>query len=123
ALDAGDGLRSSVTGRDLARERAPAIDAELVAEAPHRVVQVVNGDPDVVRIAEAQRRGRAGHGGDSMRYDSKSDGSSDFWGGRLSSAPRDVTGRALALRDVDLSRLLDPKVIAVVGASDSPGSQ
>jgi len=35
----------------------------------------------------------------------------------------DVTGRALALRDVDLDRLLNPKVIAVVGASDSAGSQ
>ena len=35
----------------------------------------------------------------------------------------DVSGRALALRDVDLERLLDPKVLAVVGASDSEGSQ
>ena len=35
----------------------------------------------------------------------------------------DVTGRALALRDVDLERLMQPKVIAVVGASDSEGSQ
>jgi acyl-CoA synthetase (NDP forming) len=35
----------------------------------------------------------------------------------------DVTGRALSMRDVDLERLLHPKVIAVVGASDSPGSQ
>ena len=40
-----------------------------------------------------------------------------------SKARTDVTGRALALRDVDLDRLLNPKVIAVVGASDSPGSQ
>ncbi len=36
---------------------------------------------------------------------------------------RDVTGRAIGLRDVDLERLLHPKTIAVVGASDSPGSQ
>jgi acetate---CoA ligase (ADP-forming) len=36
---------------------------------------------------------------------------------------RDVSGRALDLREVDLSRLLEPKVIAVVGASDSEGSQ
>ena len=35
----------------------------------------------------------------------------------------DVTGRALALRDLDLERLLRPKVIAVVGASDSATSQ
>ena len=35
----------------------------------------------------------------------------------------DVTGRALALREVDLERLMQPKVIAVVGASDSEGSQ
>ena len=35
----------------------------------------------------------------------------------------DVTGRALSLREVDLDRLLHPKVIAVVGASDSVGSQ
>ena len=42
----------------------------------------------------------------------------------MAATPRnDVTGRAIALRDVDLSRLLDPKVIAVVGASDSAGSQ
>jgi acetate---CoA ligase (ADP-forming) len=41
----------------------------------------------------------------------------------LSSASRDVTGRALKLREVDLDRLMDPKVIAVVGASDSAGSQ
>jgi acyl-CoA synthetase (NDP forming) len=38
-------------------------------------------------------------------------------------AATDVTGRALALRDVDLERLLRPKVIAVVGASDSEKSQ
>ena len=36
---------------------------------------------------------------------------------------RDVSGRSLELRDVDLERLLHPKVIAVVGASDSAGSQ
>jgi acetate---CoA ligase (ADP-forming) len=35
----------------------------------------------------------------------------------------DVTGRALSMREVDLERLLHPKVIAVVGASDSAGSQ
>ena len=35
----------------------------------------------------------------------------------------DVTGRALALREVDLERLMQPKVIAVVGASDSEKSQ
>ncbi|MGZ4105676.1 MAG: CoA-binding protein, partial [Actinomycetota bacterium] len=35
----------------------------------------------------------------------------------------DVTGRPLELRDLDLERLLRPAVIAVVGASDSPGSQ
>ena len=36
---------------------------------------------------------------------------------------QDVTGRALSMRDVDLERLLHPKVIAVVGASDSEKSQ
>lgn len=35
----------------------------------------------------------------------------------------DVTGRPVELRTLDLERLLRPKVIAVVGASDSPGSQ
>jgi acetate---CoA ligase (ADP-forming) len=35
----------------------------------------------------------------------------------------DVTGRPLELRSLDLERLLRPKVIAVVGASDSPTSQ
>jgi acyl-CoA synthetase (NDP forming) len=35
----------------------------------------------------------------------------------------DVTGRPVALRELDLARLLEPKVIAVVGASDSKGSQ
>ena len=40
-----------------------------------------------------------------------------------SAIPSDVTGRALKLRDVDLDRLLNPKIIAVVGASDSEGSQ
>jgi acyl-CoA synthetase (NDP forming) len=35
----------------------------------------------------------------------------------------DVTGRPVAMRDLDLVRLLEPKVIAVVGASDSKGSQ
>ena len=35
----------------------------------------------------------------------------------------DVSGRALALRELDLERLMNPKVIAVVGASDSEGSQ
>ena len=35
----------------------------------------------------------------------------------------DVTGRLVAMRDLDLERLLRPKVIAVVGASDSPTSQ
>ncbi|MGZ6513199.1 MAG: CoA-binding protein, partial [Actinomycetota bacterium] len=34
-----------------------------------------------------------------------------------------MTGRPLDLRDLDLERLLRPAVIAVVGASDSPGSQ
>jgi acetate---CoA ligase (ADP-forming) len=38
-------------------------------------------------------------------------------------APVDVTGRPLALREVDLERLMQPKIIAVVGASDSAGSQ
>lgn len=38
-------------------------------------------------------------------------------------AALDVTGRPVALRDLDLARLLEPKVIAVVGASDSPRSQ
>jgi acetate---CoA ligase (ADP-forming) len=38
-------------------------------------------------------------------------------------ATSDVTGRPVTLRDLDLARLLEPKVIAVVGASDSPGSQ
>jgi acyl-CoA synthetase (NDP forming) len=40
-----------------------------------------------------------------------------------SRVPLDVSGRALALREVDLERLIHPKVIAVVGASDSAGSQ
>src|SRR4051794_18868982 len=35
----------------------------------------------------------------------------------------DVTGRSVVLRELDLERLLRPKVIAVVGASDSPTSQ
>src|ERR671924_1601827 len=35
----------------------------------------------------------------------------------------DVTGRPITLRALDLERLLRPKVIALVGASDSPGSQ
>jgi acyl-CoA synthetase (NDP forming) len=35
----------------------------------------------------------------------------------------DVTGRPPSFRELDLERLLRPKVIAVVGASDSPGSQ
>ncbi|MCA1833338.1 MAG: acetate--CoA ligase family protein [Actinomycetota bacterium] len=38
-------------------------------------------------------------------------------------ATTDVTGRPVASRNIDLERLLRPKVIAVVGASDSPGSQ
>ena len=36
---------------------------------------------------------------------------------------RDVSGRPLVLRELDLDRLMSPKVIAVVGASDSAGSQ
>jgi acyl-CoA synthetase (NDP forming) len=37
--------------------------------------------------------------------------------------PLDASGRPLALRELDLERLLRPKVIAVVGASDAAGSQ
>jgi acyl-CoA synthetase (NDP forming) len=40
-----------------------------------------------------------------------------------SSQRTDVTGRTVALRDLDLERLLRPKTIAVVGASDRPASQ
>ena len=58
-----------------------------------------------------------------MRYDSESDGSSETENALPKPASHDVTGRPLALRDVDLERLLHPKVIAVVGASDSAGSQ
>jgi acyl-CoA synthetase (NDP forming) len=35
------------------------------------------------------------------------------------SLPLDVTGRALQLRDVDLDRFLNPKAIAVIGASEN----
>ncbi len=41
----------------------------------------------------------------------------------MKSPALDVSGRTLALRNVDLERLMNPKVIAVVGASDSEGSQ
>ena len=33
----------------------------------------------------------------------------------------DVSGRALALRAVDLDRFLHPRTVAVIGASDTPG--
>src|SRR5262245_20028008 len=36
---------------------------------------------------------------------------------------RDASGRVLAMRELDLDRLMQPKVIAVVGASDSAKSQ
>ena len=36
--------------------------------------------------------------------------------------PVDVTGRALRLREVDLDRFFRPRVVAVIGASDSEGS-
>ena len=39
------------------------------------------------------------------------------------SRPLDVMGKPLAQREVDLTRFFEPAVIAVVGASDSPGSQ
>ena len=35
-------------------------------------------------------------------------------------APVDVTGRPLALRDVDLDRFLHPRSVAVIGASETP---
>ena len=54
-----------------------------------------------------------------MRPDAPSDFRHDPGG----SVKTDVTGRPVALRDIDLERLLRPKVIAVVGASDSPTSQ
>src|SRR5947207_12060101 len=56
---------------------------------------------------------------DTMRPDAPSDFRHDPGG----SVKTDVTGRPVALRDIDLERLLRPKVIAVVGASDSPTSQ
>src|SRR5436309_5512454 len=34
----------------------------------------------------------------------------------------DVTGRSTALRELDLDRFFRPKTIAVIGASDTPGS-
>src|ERR687898_146871 len=41
-------------------------------------------------------------------------------GARLSASPRvDVSGRALALRDVDLDRFLHPRTVAVIGASEA----
>src|SRR5947209_8876357 len=55
---------------------------------------------------------------DTMRPDAPSDFRHDPGG----SVKTDVTGRPVALRDIDLERLLRPKVIAVVGASDSPTS-
>ena len=36
-----------------------------------------------------------------------------------SSPPVDVSGRALALRDVDLDRFLHPRTVAVIGASEA----
>ena len=56
---------------------------------------------------------------DTMRPDAPSDFCHDPGG----SVKTDVTGRPVALRDLDLERLLRPKVVAVVGASDSPTSQ
>ncbi len=35
--------------------------------------------------------------------------------------PRDVTGRPVALRSVDLDTFFDPRLVAVVGAGDAPG--
>ena len=35
--------------------------------------------------------------------------------------PTDVSGRPLALRDVDLDLFLHPKTVAVIGASETPG--
>jgi acyl-CoA synthetase (NDP forming) len=35
--------------------------------------------------------------------------------------PRDVSGRPLALRDVDLDRFFRPRRVAVIGAGDTPG--
>src|SRR5438874_10724779 len=34
----------------------------------------------------------------------------------------DVTGRPTALRELDLDRFFHPKTIAVIGASDTPGT-
>ena len=37
------------------------------------------------------------------------------------SLPHDVSGRPLALRDVDLDRFFHPRRVAVIGAGDTPG--
>ena len=38
-------------------------------------------------------------------------------------SPVDVSGRPLALRDVDLDMFLHPKTVAVIGASETPSSR
>src|SRR5258708_4799395 len=58
---------------------------------------------------------------DTIRPDAPSDFNTQFFfGGSLKT---DVTSRPVEMRELDLERLLRPKVIAVVGASDSPTSQ